>query len=321
MTDLLVLSHLVADVIIPTVSLPLVAGGHTTAEGIFTEPGGACTSLIAARRLGLDTGFLGIAGDDRYGHEAMEILAGEGVDTTLAVMAPEQTTCLCIVVTDEQGQHVFLEIPGRGPQLPCPTRWQGALRASKAMLTFGTALRKMLIPATLIDLMRGCRQNQTTVFFDPTFSIHWIDRDVLNRAVAATDVLLLTIEEARYVAAGADPFEIGRQLLALGPQVVVLKAGPEGCYVVSTDQEFHQPALPVTTVDTVGAGDSFDAAFIVGWVRGGDLRACAELANAMGAAVVQVSGAGRRVPSIERVLGLLHGRPVSRLAVNGRPTS
>jgi sugar/nucleoside kinase (ribokinase family) len=65
----------------------------------------------------------------------------------------------------------------------------------------------------------------------------------------------------------------------------------------------------VPVVDTVGAGDSFAAAFIAGWLRGGSLDDCAILANAMGGLATTQRGAGTRIPVREQLLALLEGTP------------
>jgi sugar/nucleoside kinase (ribokinase family) len=90
---------------------------------------------------------------------------------------------------------------------------------------------------------------------------------------------------------------------------VVLKLGAEGCMVATEAESIHVPAFPVEVVDTVGAGDSFASAFIAGWIRGGDLRACATLANAMGALAATQRGAGTRIPPRERLLEMLSNHP------------
>jgi sugar/nucleoside kinase (ribokinase family) len=94
---------------------------------------------------------------------------------------------------------------------------------------------------------------------------------------------------------------------------VVLKAGPDGCYVATEESSIHQPGYDVEVVDTVGAGDSFSAAFVAGYLHDGDWRECAALANAMGAAVVATQGAGRRVPEAARILELLGNDTAARL--------
>src|SRR5690606_1105176 len=116
--------------------------------------------------------------------------------------------------------------------------------------------------------------------------------------------LLLTAEEAQHIteAQGADA---ARELQARGPDAVVLKLGADGCLVAHETGVVHHPGFEVEVVDTVGAGDSFVAAFIAAYLRGDDWRACAALANAMGAAVAATQGAGRSVPPLSRILQIL----------------
>jgi 2-dehydro-3-deoxygluconokinase len=106
--------------------------------------------------------------------------------------------------------------------------------------------------------------------------------------------------------------ELARALLAFGPSVVVLKLGGEGCLVATSEEVHNVDGFSVPVVDTVGAGDSFAPAFIAGWLRGGTLRDCAVLGNAMGALAVTQRGAGTRIPSREHLLELLTDHPAAR---------
>jgi sugar/nucleoside kinase (ribokinase family) len=81
--------------------------------------------------------------------------------------------------------------------------------------------------------------------------------------------------------AGADA--ACRALLDLGPQVVALKRGAEGCAVYTKDGRTDVPAYRVDAVDPTGAGDCFDAGFVVGLLEGLPLEEVGRLANAAGA--------------------------------------
>ena len=63
--------------------------------------------------------------------------------------------------------------------------------------------------------------------------------------------------------------------------------------------------MQVTVGDTVGCGDSFAAAIVMGYIRGYDIPATMALANAVGAATAMGTGAGTNVASAETVLQLL----------------
>jgi sugar/nucleoside kinase (ribokinase family) len=122
---------------------------------------------------------------------------------------------------------------------------------------------------------------------------------------------LLAAPEAAHLCAAPEREDVARCLLALGPATVVLKLGAEGCLVATADEALHVPGFSVPVVDTVGTGDSFAAAFIAGWLRGGTLRDCATLANAMGALVATQRGAGTRIPARESLLELLANHPAA----------
>ena len=91
--------------------------------------------------------------------------------------------------------------------------------------------------------------------------------------------------------------------------VVVVKRGGHGCTVFAPGERIDAPGLPVQVIDTVGAGDCFDAAFIYGRCVGMGIAQAAALANGMGAACVQKVAAGRNAPTRDEVAAVLraHG--------------
>ena len=86
--------------------------------------------------------------------------------------------------------------------------------------------------------------------------------------------------------------EIADTFLNYGIKTVVIKLGPKGCYVKTTDNEFTSGAFPVkTVVDTLGAGDAFVAGFLAGTVKGWRIEKICRFANAVGACCVTAPGA------------------------------
>ena len=310
--DLIVIGDLVADIILPVNKLPLRPDEHDWAEGLFTELGGSCTTLVAARRVNLNVSTLGILGDDAYGRQVIQMLADEGVDVSYIWAGKDRQTVLCVVVTDRAGQHVFLGI--KDDKLPerCPQVWKKIIPQARSIFTTGYTLRDLLHPQDSVELLQIGKKNNIPVFFDPGPSIEFIPDKTLQEALQATEVLLLTTEEAQFLV-DSEGVEASLELLNYGPSVVVLKMGGAGCLVSSAKQTIHHPGFDIEVVDTVGAGDSFVAAFIAAYLRGGDLRDCAAVGNAMGAAVASTRGAGRNVPDANRLLEILGDDPAARL--------
>lgn len=313
--DLVVIGDLVADIIMPVNRLPLRPNEHDWADGLFTELGGACTTLVAAKRVGLSVATLGMLGDDSYGRDVTDMLAQEGVDVSHIVAKGDRQTVLCVVVTDKQGQHVFLGIKDDKPAERCPAAWREVIPQTRAIFTNGYTMRDLLQPKDVLDLLRLGREQGIPIFFDPGPSIAFIDRETLATVLRLTDVLLLTADEAHHLVSG-DGLEAAAALQALGPRAVVLKAGADGCHVAGDGERIYHPGFDVEVIDTVGAGDAFVAAFIAAYLRGGDWRDNAALANAMGAAVAATQGAGRCVPPAAKLAELLGDDPAARLLKN-----
>ncbi len=307
--DLIVLGDLVADLIVPIERLPLFPLQHGWAEGIFVEPGGAGNVLVAARRMNLKTLTLGAIGPDRYGSEMLTMLADEGVIVEHVAICNERATVVCIVLADQQGQHVYLGMKDKLGRWPFLDTWHAIIRQTRALFTDGYTVRDVLHPEDLLAAFDTARSAGIPIFYDPGPSIAFIPADLCARVLAATDVLLLTDEEAAILCGDLDGQLMAQALLARGPTTVVLKHGAAGCSVATARGTITHPGVAVPMVDTVGAGDSFAAAFIAGWLRGGTLDDCAMLANAMGALTVTQRGAGTRIPARERLLALLANTP------------
>ena len=117
---------------------------------------------------------------------------------------------------------------------------------------------------------------------------------VLNVA----DVVMMTDEEIQFVAAGESDIDACRRLLERYPHLlIVVKLGKAGCHLLARDLDLTCPGFTVDVVDTIGAGDAFDAAFIWAQLHGYSPAGCGTIANAMGAAQVARAGAGRNVPT------------------------
>jgi sugar/nucleoside kinase (ribokinase family) len=310
--DLVVLGDLVADLIVPIERLPLHPNQHGWASGLFVEPGGAGNVLIAARRLNLATATLGTVGADDYGVQMLAMLAGASVDVGHVLICPGRETVRCMVLTDRAGQHVYLGIKDGLGLWPYAAGWPDVIRGARALFADGYTVRDVLTPADSLAALRTAQQAGVLVFFDPGPSVEFIPADLFAQVLAVTDVLLLTDEEAAFLCGPAAHADMARSLLARGPGAVVLKRGASGCLVATAEELVEHPGFAVDVLDTVGAGDAFAAAFIAGWLRGGSLRDCAALANAMGALATTRRGAGTRIPGRDALLALLADEPALR---------
>ena len=123
----------------------------------------------------------------------------------------------------------------------------------------------------------------------------------VGRVVAMADVVKVSDEDLAYLAPGQDPVDAAGELLGRGPKAILVTAGGDATRIITEAGEAEVPVRPVEVVDTIGAGDSFDAGFLVWWsVSGltaadagdlGRLVPAVEAANAVAAVVVGRRGA------------------------------
>lgn len=103
---------------------------------------------------------------------------------------------------------------------------------------------------------------------------------------------------------GADDDEAAARDLARPGRTVALKRGEKGSVVFQAGERFEAAAFPVVEVDPTGAGDCYDAAFLVGMLRGWDLSQVARFANAAGALAVTRLGPMEGAPRLDEALAL-----------------
>jgi ribokinase len=113
--------------------------------------------------------------------------------------------------------------------------------------------------------------------------------------------------EAEHLTDGNDIREAVRALLGYGIETVALKLGEEGCIIGSEGEVFSVPTCAVEVQDTTGAGDSFDAGFVLGRLWGLGVRESAILANVLGALAASAVGAGEASVGPEKARSLLQG--------------
>jgi sugar/nucleoside kinase (ribokinase family) len=308
--DILTLGDLVADLLLTIPRLPLCPNEDQIARGLAAEPGGMGNYLILARRLGARVAPVGALGDDPYGTLILEGLAAEGVDTEAVERLPGCQSTQILVFVSDAGEHVFVGALGSARMGAATLRSVNErLPRARAFYTNGYAFLEADSPDLVVEALLAARRQSVQTVFDPGPQAANIDRGLMQRAVAASDVLFVTGEEAAALTGGCGPEEAAADLLERGPGLVVVKLGLEGCLVASAGERLALPGIPVAARDSAGAGDAFDAAFTLARLRGLPLDRAGKLANAAGAATAARIGAGRRLPDRSDVLDLLAGDP------------
>jgi sugar/nucleoside kinase (ribokinase family) len=271
------------------------------ADDLRLEPGGGANFLIAGARLGQPMAALGALGDDHWGRQVIDVLQAEGIDVSGVTRSGRTTTV--VVLVGQRGEHVFLGKYGHGSKIEVSPSALDVVGGAGAIFCAGYTLCESRLVDLALAVAQQAKRTGIPLYFDPGPQMGGVPPAVWQALLPLVDVVLPTEDEIPLLVDGGSV----SALLDAGPHTVVVKRGAAGCAIYSRSQPVvDAPGFPVPVVDTSAAGDSFDAAFITGRLRGWSLGNCAKLANAVGAAKVQKLGGGRNVPTLPEVQAVLH---------------
>lgn len=292
--DILGIGDADVDIYLDTPELP--GRDEKVLGGLIGEfPGGVVANFCcAASKAGARVALVSLVGNDHFGHMAIDSLQACGVDTGPVVVREGGQTYFCVVMLDDSGEKALVVVK---------TDCIGPTRDDIDPNLIGEA-RLIHLMANDIDLTAWIaeeavrRGTLVSLDIEPTTVG---SPEAMARLLRSVDLAFPNAAGLRALASG-DELSGAREILALGPQVVVVTLGAQGCLVVSKDESFRVPGIPVPVADTTGAGDCFNGTFVAGYLRGWDLRRCAEIATA--AAAISVTGIGSRsalatLPAIE----------------------
>ncbi len=301
---IVVLGDLIADLVLHIERFPVNAKDLKQAKYIDLGPGGATNVAIAAARLGLQVGCLGEVGDDQYGEVVLAGLAREGIDVSGVLKTQGATTPVAGVIVDGSGEPAYLGYRGTLNVGSFQSEWRSRIQNAEALFVDGWADHEGA-KFIVLDGLREARRRGIPCFFDPGPGNNEFDLTWHSEASSLATVLLLNEAEAERLSGDPDPGQAATKLLAMGPEMVIVKRGSAGSLVRNEEQQIELPGFTVEVVDTTGAGDSFDAAVIYGRLSGMDLRNIGTLANAVGAAKAMKRGTGHNMPTREETSQVL----------------
>jgi sugar/nucleoside kinase (ribokinase family) len=261
---------------------------------------GSSSAIFAsgAARLGLKVAFIGVCADDVFGRFMLEEMQARSVDTSNVFRNPDGQTGLSVIL-NRGADRAILTHSGLIDTLKADDVTDNLLRQTHHLHVAAYFLQTALRPG-LPDLFARARAVGLTTSLDTNWdpSGEWRGFDELLRL---TDILLPNENEALALS-GASTLENALQILGQKCQVVAVKCGRRGAYAVQGGITAYAPALPVQVVDTVGAGDTFDAGFLFGWLNAWSLEKTLMLATACGSLSTQAVGGTSAQPTLEEAM-------------------
>jgi len=301
--ELLVAGEINPDLILSDPNLEARFGQTETLvkEAALTIGSSSVIFACGAARLGLKTAFIGVVGKDLFGEFMLQAMATRGIDTSPVILDAQQQTGMSVILN-------------RGPDRAILTHLgsMNALRASDlsddllsktAHLHISSYFLQTKLQPGLPSLLHRAHSLGLTVSLDT----NWDPKEAwkgLNELLPLTDIFLPNQNEALAISGSAD-IEQALGVLSKVCPTVAIKLGREGAIAQHGKEIIRLPALPVRVVDTVGAGDSFDAGFLFGRLQGWDLESSLALGIVYGSLSTTKPGGTDGQPNLEEALQAL----------------
>ncbi len=273
--------------------------------------GGAELNLaIGCARLGMRSAWISRLGDDEFGRYVYNFARGEGIDVSNVRFMEGYTTSVNFkeIREDGAGRTFYYRMNSPTLTLKAEDLPIEDIKNSRILHITGvfSAIRQndMSVIHKAIEI---AKKNNVLVAFDPNIRFKlWSKeeaRNCLTQLLPYVDIMLTGAEEAEFLLGVRDLDEMIAKFTEYGIGCMAIKQGSEGSVGYNEGLKVSMPAVKVNTIaDTVGAGDGFDAGFLLGIIRGWPLEKTLTFANTVGSMVVSVSGDNEGLPYYEEVM-------------------
>ena len=283
MSRLLHTGQVIVDLVMGLDTLP-ASGGDVLANSASFQVGGGFNVMAAARRNGLPVVYLGRHGDGRFGELARAAMQAEGIEMTLAASAGKDTG-LCVSLTEASTERTFISHLGAEGELSADDLAQIVPRVDDYVYVSGYSLLLEGKAQPLLDWLLALPR-EIVVVFDPGPLVKAPDSALMRALLPRIDIWTSNGPEALAFTGAAD---MSQALLMLNQHMqalLVVRDGPNGCWVGRGAQTEHVPGFKVQAVDSNGAGDAHAGVFIAGLANGLKPVEAARRANAAAALAV-----------------------------------
>lgn len=279
---------------------------HRNVGGIYRGPfpsGAPAIFIDTAARMtkdtNLNTGFVGVVGDDEFGECILNKLRKDNVNVSQIRVSKSFTTGIAFNQYNSDGSRKFIFAAGAAGETSPDDIEEDYFVNVKALHIMGSSLsiskksRDACYKAIKVTRMINPK---AIISFDPNLRPEMLDIEEILRiskpVLEETDILLPSGEEVEMLAGIKGEKAACLELLKGNPEIVLLKQGRLGSTIFSKGETYplHVPSFKIEERDPTGAGDSFGGAFISSYLKGWDLKRSLQFANATGALKVNCFG-------------------------------
>lgn len=288
-------------------TLHMPFGSKLPYDNVVVVPavGNSPNAATGAHRLGLETALVTNIGNDKFGKECLQALRDNGIHTDFVKIHEGLNTNYHYVLRYGPERTILINhehYPYSLPDFPVAPKFFYFSSVGEHGLPYHHEIAEYV------------KNNETKLAFQPgTFQIK-VGHEELKDVYENTEIFFCNKEEAQEIlnTTEQDIPTLIRGVRELGPTLPVITDGPNGAFVVDTDdQAWHMPMYPdpAPPVDRTGAGDSFSSTFTAAIILGKDPSEALAWGPINSMSVVQHVGAQAGLLPREELLKYLENRP------------
>ena len=292
---------------------PLQAGPLEDVKTFEKFLGGSATNVaVAASRLGRRSAIITRVGADPFGRFVRRTIRELGVDDVFVSTVAHLPTpvTFCELFPPDSFPIYFYRYP-KAPDLEIAPGELDEEAIASARLLWCTVTGLCAEPSRSAHahaLALRSRAQSSVLDLDyraPFWNSPEAARSAIRDVLPMVTITVGNREECAVATGESDPERAADVLLGLGPQLVIVKAGPDGVMARTADRRVVVPPVSVEVVNGLGAGDAFGGAFCHGLLAGWELERVLAFANAAGAIVASRLECSTAMPSVDEVEQLL----------------
>ncbi len=287
--DVLVPGHYFCDVVFTGLPAFPAPGTEIYCDDVNVVPGGVLNTVVAFKRLGVKVGWLGALGEDFFSRFIREWAEQEGLDLSLVTQdgQPLRRLTVSLSLSSDRAFVTYADTP------------PGVFELTRQRLA-DTHCRHLHFSGLVVDermpaLLRECRDRGIEVSMDCQHREQTLAQPLVREILGQLDMFLPNAVEAQRLTGKESVNEAAALLAELVP-LLVIKDGAQGAQCWWRGRCYHAPALPCDPVDTTGAGDVFNAAFIAAHLDGATPEVCLRHGTVAGSLSTQGYGGCSAAP-------------------------
>ncbi len=259
----------------------------TLVKTLLQEPGGGAVNVsLGLKKLGFQPLPVALVGKDFLGEEIRERLKQEEI-ITASVGSVSHNTGTSVIILGREGLHTALIYPGANRFLKAEDFDFSLAKQARwwYILSWGNT-----DPGVIETLIKKKTKWGKHLAFNPG-KIQLANLPVIRPLLSHTDILIVNEQEVYTLLGARKPLEKAmRQVVGLGPKIVVVTLGKRGSAAYDGGYFYRAPVYPAKVVDSLGCGDAYSSAFLAWFIKTGKIEKAIMAGTINSASVVSHRG-------------------------------